>query len=77
MKSDRNSFLIFAVAALAIATLGLIGQSDYEMELESEKYYCEMVSQFNETKHLDRDSHRGHPDYKGIYQEVCVKYARK
>lgn len=77
MKPISNNFLIVAILVLTVLTFGLIGSADYEDEIASERHYCEMVSQFNATKHLNRDLHRGHPDFKEIYSRACVKYASK
>lgn len=47
--------LLFIIAGLFM----LVNTMAFEDEVEDHKFYCEMVEQ------------GAHPDYKGIYNEVC------
>lgn len=55
------------IAAILVITGLLIASSmDYEDAVKQESDYCSGVKEWAAT-----GGHGGHPDYKGIYSEVC------
>lgn len=47
----------------------LISTSDYEDELQQYEHYCEMVTKWNENKHLPPEQRPGWPPYDGECDE--------
>jgi hypothetical protein len=54
-----------AFGAFIVVALGIAGQSDYEMELEQERMYCEMTTMWldDEARGIPVEQRRGWPTY--------------
>lgn len=63
MNKTKQAALIIGFLVL----LGIAGHMDYQDQLAEEEHYCEMVAAYKAGSHL------GWPDFKGIYQETCLK----
>lgn len=66
----KEAFLVMAFMAL-IAGLMFSAGSDYQIIVEQNETYCEMVAQWKSELHLPADQRTGWPDYKNNYEEVC------
>ena len=53
-------------ALVMIAAILIAGQMDYDDAVKAESDYCDSVKAWRVT-----NGHAGHPDYKGIANEVC------
>lgn len=53
--------------ALVASCVGLASNLDFTEAIADEAHYCAMVRQYQ------LDPNTGWPDYRGIYDEVCVR----
>lgn len=62
-----------ATVAFCILAAGLMfsAGSDYQVEVQQQDTYCEMVALWKSESHLPADQRTGWPDYKNNYAEVC------
>lgn len=56
--------------AVILTLAGIAGQSDYEAAVLEERAYCASVTQYMAT-----GGSKGWPDYRGLYTDMCAKYA--
>lgn len=56
--------------AVILTLAGIAGQSDYEAALLEERAYCASVTQYMATQGSE-----GWPDYRLLYDSMCVKYS--
>ena len=63
------AFSLFLISALLLA-----GDMDYEDAFIEEIRYCNDVALWRHNQMTTGSKQFGHPDYKGIYAEVCRKY---
>jgi len=69
--------IVSAIATLGIltaASVGLVGPSDYEVQLMQQEQYCESVATWNAeaARGVAPERRYGHPDYDGIADDVCA-----
>ncbi len=60
----------------AVVVIGFLmaGGSDFEEAKAQELRYCADVATWRVYQMTDGSSRYGHPDYKGIYDEVCKEH---
>ncbi|MDH4572437.1 hypothetical protein [Salinicola acroporae] len=65
---------IATLALLTVASVGLTGPSDYDVQLMQQDKYCESVATWNAeaARGVAPARRYGHPDYDGIAAEVCA-----
>jgi hypothetical protein len=66
---------IGTLGLLTAASVGLVGPSDYDVQLMQQQQYCESVATWNAeaTRGVAPSRRYGHPDYDGIAAEVCTQ----
>ena len=65
---EKENLVVGIITLIVVVGIFLYASmSDSEALLEAESDYCEMV-----TMHIDSKGELGWPDYKGIYNNVCV-----
>ncbi len=55
-----------------IVLAGLAGQTDYEDAVREEQLYCNNVALYKQTQ-----GEQGWPDYREVYNTMCVKNSEK
>lgn len=65
---------IGTLGLLTAASVGLVGPSDYDVQLMQQQQYCESVATWNADadRGVEPSRRYGHPDYDGIAAEVCA-----
>ncbi|OLO05248.1 hypothetical protein [Salinicola socius] len=65
---------IATLAVLTVASVGLPGPSDYEVQLMQQAQYCESVATWNAeaARGVAPARRYGHPDYDGIADTACA-----
>ena len=71
---NSSNFIGFAAFLFFISALMLVGSMDYEDAILEEQRYCTDVAIWRTNQMTTGSQSFGHPDYKGIYNEVCSKY---
>tara|TARA_B100000678_G_scaffold250122_1_gene224795 strand:- start:226 stop:510 length:285 start_codon:yes stop_codon:yes gene_type:complete len=65
---------IATLGLLTTASVGLMGPSDYEVQLMQQEQYCESVATWNAeaARGVAPARRYGHPDYDGIADTACA-----
>ncbi|WP_251976751.1 hypothetical protein [Salinicola avicenniae] len=65
---------IGTLGLLTAASVGLVGPSDYEMQLMQQEQYCESVATWNAeaARGVAPAQRYGHPDYDDIADTACA-----
>lgn len=58
-----KSIYIYALAALIVSALLLVGATDFDAAAEQNSVYCEMTGYWLEDSHLPPEDRRGWPEY--------------
>lgn len=69
MRNSYNKLWISVGAVGFLLLAGLVGRSDYEDALVAEQAYCANVTLYYATA-----GEQGWPDYRDMYNIMCVKY---
>lgn len=70
MHKQYNKLWISTGAVGFVLLAGWAGQSDYEDAARAELAYCRNVTLYNATA-----GDQGWPDYRALYNTMCVKYS--
>jgi hypothetical protein len=67
MSNTKAGIIIFLIFGVFL----LVSNADKQDLIDSQFSYCSQAALWNTHKMTDGSSNYGHPDYKGIYAEVC------
>lgn len=70
----QSKLLTFAAMLFLLSILLFAGSMDYEDAVAEEIRYCTDVATWRVHQMTDKSTSHGHPDYKGIYDDVCRQY---
>jgi hypothetical protein len=66
--TKQDKITIFGSLAVLLVMAGFAGASDLEDAVRQEQLYCENVALYIKT-----DGQQGWPDYRELYNTMCVK----
>ena len=64
--------LILAILVIPVIYCFTMMESDLDIAMAQEFQYCSDVELWKTFEMTDGSSQYGHPDYKGIYDSVCI-----